>query len=148
MASTLVAALVRDSQVWVINAGDSRAYLSDGVRLQQLSRDHSLVAEQVRAGMLTAEEGEHSDYRNVITRGIGVEDVLDPDSTGPFPLPPGNILLLCSDGLHGPVPEAQVKAALSSGTAGAMARRLIDMANEAGGPDNISVVILKADSDG
>jgi len=148
MASTLVAALVRDAQVWVTNAGDSRAYMFDGERLEQLSRDHSLVAEHVRAGILTAEEGEHSDYRNVITRGIGVEDVVEPDSAGPFPLPLGGILLLCSDGLHGAVAEDQIKDALSSGTADTVARSLIDMANAAGGHDNISVVILKADSDG
>lgn len=148
MASTLVAALVRNGQVWLANAGDSRAYLFAGGRLEQLSRDHSLVAEHVRAGILTAEEGEHSDYRNVITRGIGVEDAVEPHSVGPVALPPGSILLLCSDGLHGPVAEAQIKAALSSGTAGTMARSLIDMANDAGGPDNISVVIWKADRHG
>src|SRR5574341_38426 len=88
MASTLVAALVRDGQIWVTNAGDSRAYLFDGEMLEQLTRDHSLVAEHVRAGIMTAEEGEHSDYRNVITRGIGVEEMVEPESTGPFALPP------------------------------------------------------------
>ena len=148
VASTLVAALVRDGSLWVTNVGDSRAYLFDGSSLTQLSHDHSLVAEQVRAGILTAEEGEHSDYRNVITRGIGVEDIVEPDGVGPVPLPADSILLLCSDGLHGPVAEAQIKAALASGTVGEIARGLIDMGNEAGGPDNISVVILKADSDG
>ena len=143
MASTLVAALVRDGRVWVTNVGDSRAYLFDGDRLERLSRDHSLVEERVLAGVITAEEGERSDYRNVITRGIGVEETVEPESFGPVSLPPDGVLLLCSDGLHGPVAHHQIAVALSSGKADTMAERLIGMANQAGGPDNISVVILK-----
>ena len=146
MASTLVAALVRDRRAWVTNAGDSRAYLFDGGRLERLSHDHSLVEERVSAGIISAEEGERSDYRNVITRGIGIEETVEADSVGPVPLPAGGILLLCSDGLHGTVGDQQILATLSSSSADAMGRRLIEIANRAGGPDNISVVILKADA--
>jgi len=87
--------------------------------------------------------GGRSDHRNVITRGIGLEEAAESDSLGIDPLPPDGVLLLCSDGLHGPVAKPLIAAALTSGTADAMAERLIGMVNQAGGPDNISVVILK-----
>jgi PPM family protein phosphatase len=142
MASTLVAALVRDDYAWLTNVGDSRAYLFEDGRVEQLTRDHSLIADQILAGVLTAEEGETSDYQNVITRGIGVEETVEPDTIGPVHLPAESVLLLCSDGLYRTVDEAQMAAVLSSGTANVMAEQLIELANEAGGPDNIAVVIF------
>ena len=144
MASTLVAALVRDGTAWVANAGDSRAYLLHDERLQQISRDHSLVAEQVRAGVLTAEEAETSASRSVIVRGIGVEETIEPYSAGPIHLPAGSVLLLCSDGLYRVVSDERIAEVLSSGTPAEMAERLIELANQAGGPDNIAVVIMQA----
>ena len=143
MATTLVAALVREGRVWLANVGDSRAYLFSGGRLEQLTRDHSLVAEQVRAGTISPEESGSSNRRHVITRCIGVDETVEPDSYGPVALRSGSVLLLCSDGLHGTVVDAQISALLFSGTADSMARTLVDAANLAGGPDNVSVVLLK-----
>ena len=143
MASTLVAAFVRDDRAWVANLGDSRAYLfSDGL-LQQITRDHSLAAEQVSAGVLTPEEAETSKYANVITRGIGVSDELSPDGFGPIDLAAGSILLLCSDGLYRVVDEASIVEVLASASIDQAAARLIALANDAGGPDNVSVALYR-----
>ncbi len=143
IATTLVASFVRDHQVWVGNVGDSRAYLFKDDQLEQLTQDHSVVAEQVRAGVITDEEAEASQYGNVITRGIGVDDTVQADCAGPFALPAGAIVLLCSDGLYRPVTQQQITAVLSSGTPQEMTRQLVDLANEAGGPDNISAAIMR-----
>lgn len=143
MASTLVAALIRDDMARVANLGDSRAYMfSDGL-LEQITRDHSLVAEQVSAGVLTPEQAEKSEYANVITRGIGVSDELSPDAFGPIDLAPGSVLLLCSDGLYRVVDEASIADVLSSSSIDQAATRLVDLANRAGGPDNVSVALCR-----
>lgn len=144
MASTLAVALVRGDRAWVAHAGDSRVYLFHQARLRQLTQDHSWVAEQVRAGRLTAEEAKTSEFRNVITRAIGIEENVEPDAEGPITLPSGSLLLLCSDGLYRPVSDPEIAEALESGTAHDMAERLVTLANEGGGPDNISVVIFRA----
>ena len=142
MATTLVAALVRGHSAWLASVGDSRAYLFHQGELTQRTQDHSWVAEQIRAGRLTEEEAEHSEFRNVITRAVGVADTVEPDKVGPISLPAGSLLLLCSDGLHRVVSDDEIAAVLASGTPQEMAERLIALANEAGGPDNISVAIV------
>ncbi len=144
MASTLVAALSRGDTAWLANVGDSRAYLFHRTQFRQLTLDHSLVAEQVRAGRLTAEEANRSEFRNVITRGIGVAETVEPDIIGPVTLPDGSLLLLCSDGLYRAVSEERIAEVLSSGTPAEMAARLIELANQGGGPDNIAVAILRS----
>jgi serine/threonine protein phosphatase PrpC len=144
MASTLVAALVRGNTAWVANAGDSRAYLFDQKRLRQLTLDHSWVAEEVRAGRLTEEEAKKSAFRSVITRGVGVSETIEPDTVGPVTLPGGSLLLLCSDGLYRVVSDSEMAGVLESGAPHDMAERLIALANEGGGPDNISVVIFRS----
>jgi protein phosphatase len=95
IATTLVAALVRDGLAWLANVGDSRGYVFSNGRLEQITRDHSVVAEQVSAGVLTAEQAETSAYANVITRGIGVSDDVVNDNFGPIDLEAGDTLLLC-----------------------------------------------------
>ncbi len=144
MASTLVAALVRGNEAWVASAGDSRAYHFGQNELRQLTQDHTWVAEQVRAGRLTEEEAKTNEFRNVITRGIGIEETVEPDIVGPVALPDESLLLLCSDGLSRVVSDPEIAGVLESGTAHEMAERLIALANDAGGPDNISVVIFRA----
>jgi protein phosphatase len=146
MTSTLTAALVRGSTAWVANAGDSRGYWFHKAQLQQLTMDHTWVAEQLRAGRLTDEEAKRSAFRNVITRGIGVADAVEPDIVGPATLEKGDVLLLCSDGLYRMVSDAAIARVLESGTPHSMAERLIHLANEAGGSDNISVVVFHTDS--
>jgi serine/threonine protein phosphatase PrpC len=145
MASTLAAALVRGRAAWVASAGDSRVYLFRQAQLRQLTTDHTWVAEQLRAGRLTDEEAKSSAFRNVITRGIGIAETIEPDIVGPVTLEKGDVLLLCSDGLYRLVGDAQVVSVLESGTAHSIAERLILLANEAGGSDNISVVIFRTD---
>ena len=145
MATTLVAAVVCGGSAWVANVGDSRAYLYEAGTLRQLTQDHSWVTEQVQAGRLTEEEAETNAFRNVITRAVGVAETVEPDVSGPIPLPAGSLLLLCSDGLHRAVNGAGIAGALASGDPGGMADRLITLANEAGGPDNVSVVIVRGE---
>jgi len=142
MATTLVAALVRGQSAWLASVGDSRGYLFHQGQLTQLTQDHSWVAEQVRSGRLTEEDAQHSEFRNVITRAIGVAETVEPDTLGPISLPPGSLLLLCSDGLHRVASDTEIATVLASGTPDEMAERLIGLANEAGGPDNISVAIV------
>jgi serine/threonine protein phosphatase PrpC len=145
MASTLAAALVRASAAWVASAGDSRVYLLHQGQLRQLTADHTWVAEQLRAGRLTDKEAKSSAFRNVITRGIGIAETIQPDVAGPVTLEKGDVLLLCSDGLYRLVGDAQIVSVLESGTAHSMAERLILLANDAGGSDNISVVVFRTD---
>ncbi|MCC7364216.1 MAG: serine/threonine-protein phosphatase [Dehalococcoidia bacterium] len=142
MASTLVAMLIRRPRVWVVNLGDSRAYLYFEGRLRQVTEDDSWVAEQVRAKLLTPEQAKTSPQRNIITRGIGVEAA--PQVTPrAFSLVPGSMLLLCSDGLHGVVDEAAIAKILESGPAEEVCKALVDAANAGGGPDNIGVAVYQ-----
>ncbi len=143
MASTLAAALVRGNTAWVANAGDSRVYLFHQGQLRQISLDHTWAAEEIRAGRLTNEEAKSSPFRNVITRGIGVAETIKPDVLGPATLENGDLLLLCSDGLYRFVSDTETARVLESGTPHSMAERLIALANEAGGSDNISVVVFR-----
>lgn len=145
MASTLVAAFVRDGRAWLANVGDSRAYLLHESRLQQLTQDHSLVAEQIRAGVIQPEEADSVTYGNLITRAIGVEETIEADATGPHQLAPSTLLLLCSDGLYRMLHDSEIAEVLSTGDPQAMAERLVQRANDEGGPDNISVVILRSE---
>jgi serine/threonine protein phosphatase PrpC len=143
-ATTLVAAMAQGKRVWIANVGDSRAYLATDDGLRQLTEDHSWVAEQVRAGRLSSEEARTSQMRNVITRAIGTGDPPPPDITGPIELGPSDTLMLSSDGLHGVVDDDAIAEVLNGDLGEETAPRLIQMANEAGGPDNISVVLYRA----
>lgn len=139
-ATTLVLALLNDAQYWWLNIGDSRLYLHGSDGLRQISRDHSWVQDQVEQGLLDAAEARLHPYRNVVTRTVGFEMNVEPDIRGPFALAAGETLLACSDGLFGPVSDAAIAEVLASQAPGEATRRLIELANEAGGPDNITVV--------
>lgn len=144
--TTIVLAVIVAGELHILHAGDSRAYLLRGRRLTRLTRDHSWVAEQVRNGAMSNADAASSPYRNVITRALGVEPVLELEERQPEGCQPGDLLLLCSDGLHGLVPDAEIEAILlEQDTAGldAVARRLVDLANERGGTDNVSVVLAR-----
>lgn len=143
MATTLVAAVVKDGDAWIVSLGDSRAYVCRAGVLEALTEDDSWVAEQVRAGLLTPEDAARSPYQNVITRGIGVEEGVRVEAATHFALQPGDTLLLCSDGLYRCVTPETIADTLATGTVGEAAERLIDLANKAGGPDNISVAIYR-----
>jgi len=142
-ATTLVAALLRDDLLYWANTGDSRIYLLAGTELQQLSSDHSWVAERVRAGQLTAAEAWKHPRRNLITRSIGFEPVSAPDTGGPVAVPEGATVLLCSDGLHGEVGDSITAGTATGADVEVAAAALVALANEAGGRDNISVVLAR-----
>ncbi|MGC8833585.1 MAG: Stp1/IreP family PP2C-type Ser/Thr phosphatase [Armatimonadota bacterium] len=146
MGCTLTAAVVLEDQLLVVHVGDSRAYLVRSGELKQLTEDHSWVAEQVKRGAMTQEEARLSPFRNVITRSIGASNSIQPDVFS-IPLQSGDLVLLCTDGLSGVVSDSEILKILSEETAPSFAAaKLIDAANSAGGPDNITVLILRIDS--
>jgi serine/threonine protein phosphatase PrpC len=143
MGTTLVAAAVLRHTVFIGNVGDSRAYVLDGGRLEQISADHSLVAEEVRQGLIRPEEARSVPLRNVITRALGARETVEADFYWRS-WPPEGRLLLCSDGLHGLVGDDVIESALKELAPEECARHLIEAANEAGGPDNVSVIVVAA----
>jgi protein phosphatase len=143
MGTTLTAAYVDDAQVAIAHVGDSRAYLFRGGELSRLTQDHSLVDELVRQGRLTEEQAAEHPQRSIITRALGPEPDVEVD-TWTYPARAGDVLLLCSDGLTAMVPEDRIAGVLASAESlDEAGRRLIDEANEAGGRDNITVVLFR-----
>jgi protein phosphatase len=144
MASTLVLALVGDGLAWIGNLGDSRAYRVTATSIEPLTEDDSWVAEQVRHGALTDAEAAKSPYQNVITRGIGVEEAPPLDRIVEAPLSAGDHLLLCSDGLYKALEGNHIlEIVKGAGSVPEAVRQLVDAANAAGGPDNISVSLYR-----
>lgn len=142
MATTLVAAVVRNGVFWVANVGDSRAYLVRDGSAAQISHDHSLVAEAVRAGTLTHAAALISPYRHVITRSLGDREPPEVDTFGPYPLHRGDRLLLCTDGLTEMMEAHEIARLAQRGDPEDLARALVAEANTRGGPDNISVIVV------
>jgi protein phosphatase len=143
MGTTLTLALLKGNRALIANVGDSRTYLvRQGVPLR-VTHDHSLIQDHIDMGTLTPEQAEHSLMRNVITRAIGYHAEVDADFFEEE-LQPGDVLLLCSDGLHGQVHEPEMGAIVASApTLQEAAQQLINLANERGGPDNVSVLLVK-----
>jgi serine/threonine protein phosphatase PrpC len=145
MGTTLTAAYLDGDHVAIAHVGDSRAYLLRDGELTRLTEDHSLVEELLRGGKLTEQEALEHPQRSIITRALGPEPIVEVD-TWSYPLRPGDVVLLCSDGLTSMIPEQQVQAALvESPSLQAGADRLIDEANSAGGRDNITVVLFRVE---
>ena len=144
MGTTAVCALVRGGKVFLCHAGDSRAYLYRDGRLAQLTHDHSYVQELVDCGTITVEEAEHHPQKNIITKALGVDYRLDSEFTT-APLQKGDILLLCSDGLTNAVPREQLEQLLRTGRFYDLPDLLIRTANENGGPDNITALLLRVE---
>ena len=142
MGATLTAAWIDGAQLSIAHVGDSRVYLLRAGLLEQLTSDHSLVAEQVRRGLLTASEAEQSNLQSVLLRALGTqpEVEVDVEQVGLFP---GDTLVLCSDGLTRMVPEFEIAGALQAEpNPQRAAEKLVQLANESGGVDNISVVVI------
>jgi serine/threonine protein phosphatase PrpC len=142
MGATLTAAWIDDMQLTVGHVGDSRLYLLRTGQLQQLTSDHSLVAEQVRRGILTANEAEQSNLQSVLLRALGTQPEVEVDIEQ-VPLFPGDVLLLCSDGLTRMVTEPEIAGTLQAEPdPQRAAEKLIEHANEGGGIDNVSVIVV------
>ena len=140
----MTVALVDGDTIAFGHVGDSRAYRVRGGELEQLTDDHSLVGELVRSGRLSPEEAESHPQRSVITRALGTEPDVDVD-TFTIEAEPGDVFLLCSDGLTDMVSPREIQALLVErlGDLDAAARALVDAANEGGGEDNITVVLFQ-----
>ena len=147
MGTTLTAAMLDQASVAIAHVGDSRAYLFRGGQLRRLTQDHSLVAELVRRGKLTEEQAEEHPQRSIITRALGPEPWVEVD-TWTFPVRGGDVLLLCSDGLTSMISEDRIAAILGAGgDLDSAASRLVAAANEAGGRDNISVILIRLEGE-
>lgn len=144
MGTTLVAARLDGNEATVVNVGDSRAYLVRGGVALQMTRDHSYVAEQMRMGRMTQREAERSPMQSAITRAIGIEDDVAPDCFTER-LGAGDAVLLCSDGLIRHVKDEEIGNLVADGGASAaeVCERLIAMANERGGIDNVTCVVMR-----
>jgi serine/threonine protein phosphatase PrpC len=146
MGTTMTVALVEDSRVAIGHVGDSRAYLIRDRRLEQLTEDHSLVAELVRSGKLSPEEAEGHPQRSVITRALGTDPDVDVD-TFSVETKPGDLFLLCSDGLTSMVDDEKILSEIERNRPDlpAAAKALVRAANKGGGEDNITVIFFEID---
>jgi len=143
MGATVVSAWMRGPVMSIAHVGDSRIYLLRDGQLQQLTQDHSLVMEQVRRGLITREEAQRSEIQNIIIRALGAEETVQVDTDEVF-LMPGDQVVLCSDGLSRMVPDAGIAQIVSEAlTPQQAADRLVEVANENGGEDNVSVIVVR-----
>ena len=143
MGTTLVVALLRENRLLVAHVGDSRAYRLRGGRLQQITRDHSLLQAQIDAGLISEAEAAMSTHKNLVTRAVGVEESVNLEAHL-HEVQPGDLYLLCSDGLSDMLDSAEIAQVLKmhdllpeAGNA------LVDAANDAGGRDNISLILMR-----
>jgi PPM family protein phosphatase len=144
MGTTLVVALWHDNQISVGHIGDSRLYrLRDGA-LEQITRDHSLLQEQIDSGMITREQARHSQNKNLVTRAVGIDPEVETE-VHTYSVLPGDVYLLCSDGLSDMVGDEDLQLTLSSLAANLplAAEQLVQLANDSGGRDNISVILVR-----
>lgn len=142
MGTTVISLLVKDNHAFFAHVGDSRAYLLRGDLIQQISEDHSLVNEQIKAGMITPEEARHSRYKNIITRSVGFEEEVQVDVMG-LVAEPGDVFLLCSDGLANMMDDQEMLETVRRHAFKEAPAALIALANERGGDDNITVILVQ-----
>jgi PPM family protein phosphatase len=147
MGATITTLWLKDALLSIAHVGDSRAYLLRSGNLQQLTNDHSLVAEQVRRGLITPQQAEESEMQSVLLRALGAHPEVEID-TDEVEIIPRDVLLLCSDGLTRLVTEPEIAGALQAETVpSAAAERLIALANENGGIDNVTVIVVRFEDD-
>jgi serine/threonine protein phosphatase PrpC len=144
MGTTVVTVLISGDIMTVGSAGDSRCYLVRGGELKQLTRDDSWVSAALGEGILNSDDVEHHPLRNVITKAVGARDAIDLDVLA-HDLQPGDLVMLCSDGLHSMVSDQEIGRILQSSldSLEEASARLVEAANEAGGRDNVTVVLLR-----
>ena len=141
MGTTVVCAIVRDNQAYIVHAGDSRAYVINNGNIRQITTDHSMVQDLLLRGKITPEEAEHHPNKNIITRAVGVNKAIEIDFEQ-INLEDDDTLLICTDGLSNYVSNDEMLELMSDGKHYAFADRLVKKANENGGGDNITVVVI------
>lgn len=144
MGTTVVANYFYESRVCIAHIGDSRCYRWRKDKFQQLTRDHSLLQDQVDFGLISAEEARHAQHKNLLTKALGIDPIVEPD-INEFRIEVGDIYLLCSDGLCDPVEDdemAEVLGKVDVSLKSAL-NQLVDLANDRGGPDNITAVLVR-----
>ena len=143
MGTTFAGLLALDDRLVIVHVGDSRVYRLRGRRLDLLTEDHSMLNAFIQAGMWDPEEADTFPHRNAITRAVGVDDELEVDTRVDVPHP-GDTYMLCSDGLHGVLDDRQLATVLLKEEDLTVAvARLIELANDNGGPDNVTVVLVR-----
>lgn len=144
MGTTLVALVAEERRIWILNVGDSRGYRLRNRRLEQITLDHSLVEEQVRAGHMSPSEAERSPLKNLITRALGTESHVTADVFA-LESEPGDLFLLCSDGLSRELSDDLIESMLAIDLPlEKLCARLVRAANQAGGHDNITCLLVRA----
>ena len=148
MGTTLVVALWHDNQMSVGHIGDSRLYRLRGADFEQVTRDHSLLQEQIDSGMITKEQARHSQNKNLVTRAVGIDPQVEAE-VHTYPVQQGDIYLLCSDGLSDMVGDEDIQLTLSSlqTNLSLAAQQLVQQANDNGGRDNVSVILVRVAKD-
>ena len=148
MGTTLVMAWFYDNRMSVAHIGDSRLYRLRGKHLKQLTRDHSLLQEQLDNGIITPEQARNAENRNLVTRALGVDPEVDVE-VNDYDVRAGDIILLCSDGLNDMVEDDEIELTLNTlgGNLPLAAEHLVQMSNDNGGRDNVSVILVKVQGD-
>lgn len=142
MGTTIVAAVVKNAEACIAHVGDSRAYIIRDNTIRQVTKDHSLVQEMLDKGQITKEEYNNNPIKNIITRAMGVDEKVDIEFDY-VSLDEGDTLILCTDGLSGPVSDSRILEIYKTTDFDSLAQKYIDEANNNGGSDNITVVIMK-----
>ena len=148
MGTTLVVALWHDNQISVGHVGDSRLYRLRGGKLEQVTRDHSLLQEQIDSGMITKEQARYSQNKNLVTRAVGIDPDVETE-VHTYPVQVGDIYLMCSDGLNDMVTDEDIEVTLASLAANLplAAQQLVQLACDNGGRDNVSVILVRVMKD-
>lgn len=144
MGTTLVMGVFQGNRALIGHVGDSRCYRLRGSTLQQLTRDHSLLQEQIDAGLISPEQAQFATHKNLVTRALGVEDTVLLE-VNEFRVEDGDLYLFCSDGLSDMVPDSRIAALLmENASLEQVGQKLVENANSSGGRDNISVILAQA----
>src|SRR5437868_7490716 len=144
MGTTLVVCLLYDNRMLVAHLGDSRLYLLRETKFRQVTRDHSLLQEQIDSGIITPEQAKKAAHKNLVTKALGIDPMVEPE-IHEYPTKPGDIYLLCSDGLCDMVDDEDIGMTLQTlgGNLKLAAQQLVQMANDNGGRDNVSVILVR-----
>ena len=147
MGTTCTAAILKDDYVTYGHVGDSRLYLLRAGEIIQLTRDQSYVQQMVDTGVISAEQAKTHPSRNILTSALGSDSAVEADfAEAPVPLLEGDMLLLCTDGLHGLVDDQEMVAATTQNTPREACQKLVDLAKQRGGPDNITIQLVRIDA--